>query len=96
MVPVALTRLSRGGKTRSLHELALEFRKRDASFAIISVRFNSQTPLLYRERDKPLQALCRRIAFAAVKGKYENEMGEAGLFEKFLHTYDVTSNSVVD
>jgi hypothetical protein len=96
VVPVALTRLSRGGKTRSLHELALEFRKRDASFAIISVSFNGQTPLRHWERDKPLQALCRRIALAAMHGRSQNELGEGCLFDKFIGTYEVTSKSVLD
>eukprot|EP00978_Attheya_sp_CCMP212_P031343 scaffold118117_cov47-Attheya_sp.AAC.1 len=72
--PVALVRCSRGGKTRALHELASALRiKNNTNVAIIYVSFNGQTKLLpweNKQSEPPLQALlqalCRRIMFAAL------------------------------
>ena len=68
--PVALVRFSRGGKTRALHELASALRGNcDDTVAIIYISFNGQTELLPWEKDKPLQALCRRVLFTALGEK---------------------------
>jgi hypothetical protein len=96
VVPVALTRLSRGGKTRALYELALVFKEQHPRCAIVSVSFNSQTPLRPWEKDDPLPALCRRIAFAAMFGRSESKLGVDFLFGKFIDSYEVSPQSVVD
>jgi hypothetical protein len=64
--PVALVRCSRGGKTRALHELAMALRKENDTDAIIYVSFNGLTSLSAWEYGQPLEALCRRILFAAL------------------------------
>ena len=43
--PVALVRCSRGGKTRSMKEIAAEICRQDPSYGVVFVSFNTDTPL---------------------------------------------------
>lgn len=62
--PLVLSRCSRGGKTRTLNEVALKLATQLAVYTLV-VSFNgSLTPLSDCEEDAPLFALTRRIAFA--------------------------------
>jgi len=69
--PVALVRCSRGGKTRSMVELAKEVRKQDSSYGIVYMTFNTNTPLMETPVQDPMAELCVRIAFAAFKDRSE-------------------------
>jgi hypothetical protein len=64
--PLALIRCSRGGKTRALLELAAAFRKQRPKVAVIFVSFNNDTSVDEWELEEPVNALWRRIAFAAL------------------------------
>jgi hypothetical protein len=74
--PVALVRCSRGGKTRALHELAWALREENDTDAIIYVSFNGFTSLSEWEYEQPLEALCRRILFAALGDKDTTDFRE--------------------
>eukprot|EP00978_Attheya_sp_CCMP212_P039382 scaffold204171_cov30-Attheya_sp.AAC.1 len=93
--PVALVRCSRGGKTRALHELASALRLQikngnTQEVAIIYVSFNGQTNLSpWEKSDHPLQALYRRIMFAALGDK--NAMG----FRSFADSTEVQKEDVI-
>lgn len=69
--PVALVRCSRGGKTRSMVELASEVRKHDSSYGIVYVTFNTNTSLMETPVRDPMAELCVRIAFTALKDRSE-------------------------
>lgn len=92
VVPTALTRISRGGKSRSLQELAVAITSstEDATSAyrIIKISFNTDTPIAEWEQKNPLQALCVRIAFAARKDT-------SVIFEIFKLSVNVARESVV-
>jgi hypothetical protein len=106
VTPVALTRCSRGGKTRSLHELTQELRAVDGSYAIIFVSFNSETPVEGWENEDPVGALCRRIAFASLNREWftsvnDDQEGKVPssrrlMFELFRKKIDVSPESVID
>eukprot|EP00978_Attheya_sp_CCMP212_P024156 scaffold75504_cov56-Attheya_sp.AAC.1 len=64
--PIALVRCSRGGKTRSMKELAKRIRAEDDEYAIVFISFNTGTPLAANPRN-PIDEVCIRIAFAALK-----------------------------
>jgi hypothetical protein len=95
VTPVAVTRCSRGGKTRSLHELAQAVRAADKTYALIFVSFNSATPVEVWENDDPLGALCRRIAFTALK-RDEQVPSRSDMFNRFNTHYDVSPQSILD
>ena len=63
--PLCLSRCSRGGKTRSLYEIA-EFLKSKET-AVFYVTFNDWSTIQGWEQEDPVGALFRRIAFAALK-----------------------------
>jgi hypothetical protein len=65
--PMALVRCSRGGKTRALKELAKWLREKRKDLSIIFVSANDTTDLRDDEQSDPVGAICRRIAFAALK-----------------------------
>ena len=65
--PVALVRCSRGGKTRSMIELANAVRAQDPSYGILYMTFSTDTPLQHKPAHDPMTELCVRIAFAASK-----------------------------
>ena len=93
VVPTALTRISRGGKSRSLQELAVAITGSTDSaisaYRIIKVCFNSSTPIEEWEQKNPLQALCMRIAFSA-----RNDT--TSIFQKFKLSVNVAKESVED
>ena len=69
--PMSLVRCSRGGKTRALYEIANAMKgyskHLEDHVACLRVSFNDYTSLLPWEQADPLQAVLRRIAFAASK-----------------------------
>ncbi|KAG7356059.1 hypothetical protein IV203_000745 [Nitzschia inconspicua] len=68
--PIALIRCSRGGKTRSMVELARKVREEDESYSIVFVTFNTDIPLHSKDEQRdPVEELCIRIAYAAFKEK---------------------------
>jgi len=69
--PMAFVRCSRGGKTRALKEVAHSIRKQDKEIAILFVSFSDSTAVDEPEKKKPLEALCRRIAFLGQKEEYK-------------------------
>ncbi len=81
--PMAVVRCSRGGKTRALTEIAHILRKEKSDsdpIAVIFVSFTATTSL-FNEEDvgPPLQALLRRISFAAWRG----HQGNKSTFQEF-------------
>lgn len=79
--PVALTRCSRGGKTRALEELARALRHE--GIPVLLITFNDYSTLSKGsdEQDNPLSALLIRIAFVAM-----NERPYSG-FTAFRNSY---------
>jgi len=62
--PIAFVRCSRGGKTRSLKEIAIGVKKRlEHSTAVIYISLNGHSHLQDWEQADPISAICRRIAF---------------------------------
>ena len=90
VVPTVLTRMSRGGKSRSLQELAVAITARKA-YHVIKISFNSDTPIEREELQNPLRALCVRIAFATRKDK-----NPSVTFQIFRLSTNVSEKSVVD
>jgi len=87
--PMSVVRCSRGGKTRALYEIAnlMEGWKDDDEIPLarIYVSFNDNTTVQIWEQEDPLQALLRRIAFAASVDKVSStNEGKEELFNKFL------------
>mmetsp|Transcript_28332 Transcript_28332/g.77783 ORF Transcript_28332/g.77783 Transcript_28332/m.77783 type:complete len:642 (+) Transcript_28332:160-2085(+) len=92
--PIALIRCSRGGKTRSMIELAKEVRSQDSSHGIVYMSFNTDTSLSEKRPIDPTGELCVRIAFAALKSrKHPSDM--AG-FLKFSGVTRVDKEWVID
>jgi hypothetical protein len=68
---------------------------RDLSCAIVSVSFNSATPLQsWEETDSPVKALCRRIAFAALK-REANDETQGERFVRFMLIYGNVDTELV-
>ena len=66
--PLAVSRCSRGGKTRSLIEIAnMNFTHGKQKVPVVFVSFNDYSPLDSHDQENPLEALLLRIAFAAWK-----------------------------
>ena len=63
--PLCLSRCSRGGKTRSLYEIAKFLKSKET--AVFYVTFNDWSAIQGWEQEDPVGALFRRIAFAALK-----------------------------
>ena len=90
--PMGFVRCSRGGKTRALTEIAHILRKAKSasdSVAVIFVSFNDKTSLSEKEEEgPPLQALLRRIAFAACRHQGRHKFSEfrdrGEYFDEFL------------
>lgn len=91
--PVALVRCSRGGKTRSMTELAREIRTQDPSYGIVLVSFNTDTGLNDKKTKDPTGELCVRIAFTAYKGR--QGPGDREGFLGFYESHRVTKEWVV-
>jgi len=91
VLPAAFVRCGRGGKTRALLELtrALKDRFNSEEVAVIYISFTAHSSLLKWETMNPIDAICRRIAFAALP----NTAGES--FEKFAETVEVSSSAVL-
>jgi hypothetical protein len=81
--PMALVRCSRGGKTRALYEIAKICKEKVKVDSVIYVSFNDSTSLSEWEQDDPLQALCLRIAFAALRKLEQTSKTRAQQFEEF-------------
>ncbi len=80
--PTAFIRCSRGGKTRVLLELNKLLREQLPNVAVVYVSFNNFSSLEPWELRDPLGALCRRIAFSALKQRDATAAG----FRKFRRT----------
>jgi hypothetical protein len=65
--PMALVRCSRGGKSRSLRELACLLKTTLPDVAVIFVSLNDFSTLRPWENNDQIGALCRRIAFYSLK-----------------------------
>jgi hypothetical protein len=87
--PTAFIRCSRGGKTRVLLELNNMLRAKYPQVAVVYVSFNNFSSLELWEHPDPLGALCRRIAFSALKQRDATLAG----FDKFRNT-DVSENDI--
>ena len=90
--PIALVRCSRGGKTRSMVELAGEVRRQDPSYGIVFISFNTDTPLGDKKTNNPTGELCVRIAFAAYKQR--KQPGDEEGFVEFYKAYNVDNEWV--
>ena len=95
--PLAISRCSRGGKTRALHEIALAVQRRtkntvnpDFPVNVLFVSFNGNISPV-KEEETPLSALTRRIAFALsdVEKVAEN-------FDKMFRPLEVTEEQVCE
>ena len=69
--PMALTRCSRGGKTRALQEIARLLKRKLPNAAVILISFNDNSSIQVEEQSDPMGALCRRIAFAGRRNYFE-------------------------
>ena len=72
--PMAFVRCSRGGKTRVLRELSRKLRQLRPELGVIYVTFNNYSPLHHWEHSDAVDALCRRIAFAALRQKQDTDL----------------------
>jgi hypothetical protein len=81
--PMAVVRFSRGGKTRALYEIATICKEKVKVESVIYVSFNDSTSLSEWEQEDPLQALCLRIAFAALHQSDTCSGTRAQQFEEF-------------
>jgi hypothetical protein len=86
--PMALVRCSRGGKTRALREIANALK-----VPVLLVSFNDYSCVLDEERITPVGALCRRIAFAGIKGRDFAEAKDQ--YEQF-QSVDVTEGQILE
>jgi alkyl hydroperoxide reductase subunit AhpC len=74
------------GNTRALYEIANFFKREQSEqesnkVAVIFVTFNDFSPVLEWEQADPRAALCRRIAFAAMKGRdYDHSLNQYKVF----------------
>ncbi len=82
VAPTAFIRCSRGGKTRVLLELNKMLRAQYPQVAVVYISFNNFSSLEPWELHDPLGALCRRIAFSALKQRDATPAG----FDEFRHT----------
>jgi hypothetical protein len=80
--PTAFIRCSRGGKTRALKELNKELLAKLDSTAVVYISFNDFAALHEWELRDPVGAICRRIAFAALKQRDDTAAG----FDRFRET----------
>jgi len=92
--PSAVVRCSRGGKTRALYELSrvLKERLRGDDVAVIYISLNDQTSLISWESLNPIDAICRRIAFAALPHTKKRQKQE---FANFAKVVEVSSSVIV-
>jgi hypothetical protein len=67
--PMALVRCSRGGKTRSLRELACLLKTKLPDVAVIFISLNDFSTLETWENNDQIGALCRRIAYMSLKDR---------------------------
>ena len=81
--PMALVRCSRGGKTRAMSEIAFALKKKHPEWVILNISLNDNTLIDEWEQVDPVKALCRRIGFAALKGRdFERTSDEFQQFTK--------------
>jgi hypothetical protein len=76
--PMGVVRCSRGGKTRALKEIAHSLKVKHPDAAVVRISFNDATDLEWWEQEDPVGAICRRVAFAALRP--ESKL----LFKEFL------------
>ena len=95
--PLAVSRCSRGGKTRALKEMAkMNITYGNEPVAVIFVSFNDCSPLDEHDQENPLEALLLRIAFAAYKDlQYDKPGITKKQFEAFRKSYHVTTSDVL-
>jgi hypothetical protein len=87
--PMALIRCSRGGKTRALLELKKLFHQRVPNIAVIYVSFNDFSSLESWELRDPIAALCRRIAFSALRERNATREGFKVFNRTLVLEYDI-------
>ena len=87
--PMAFTRCSRGGKTRALCELGTILKKHFPQIAIIFVSFNDYSDATNEERSHPIEALCKRIAFASRKNQGGNVIEEYSKFKMAVSAVNI-------
>jgi hypothetical protein len=80
LAPMALIRCSRGGKTRAMYEISRHLK--DKKIPVIFVSLNDFSDVTKDEGKDGLGAVCKRIAFAALKGMNY----DAPQFEEFENT----------
>ena len=90
--PMALVRCSRGGKTRALLETAAAWKKKFPDCAVIYVTFNDYSSIQQWEQSKPVEALCRRIAFSALRNRDDDNLRTE--YEQFFNAH-VTADVIV-
>jgi len=90
--PMAVIRSSRGGKFKALYELSrvLKERLRGDDVAVIYISLNDQTSLISWESLNPIDAICRRIAFAALPRTEETQS-----FKSFAEEVELSSRAIV-
>ncbi|CAB9524871.1 hypothetical protein SEMRO_1597_G284900.1 [Seminavis robusta] len=70
VAPLAISRCSRGGKTRALYEIAdMNFVYKQRPFKVIFATFSDFSEIEPHEYEDPVQALLIRIAFVALKDR---------------------------
>jgi len=98
--PMAVVRCSRGGKTRALYEIAHRIhatsrRPGAQPVAVIFVTFNDFSSLQPHEQCDTANALCQRIAFAALKHA-PHGTSKARAFRAFLSKeYDIRVRDIL-
>jgi hypothetical protein len=81
--PLCLSRCSRGGKTRSLYEIAKFLKEQKEKIAVIFVTLNDFSDIKPWEQEDPVRALFQRIAFAALRNRsYEDSVAQYHSLEK--------------
>ncbi|KAL3925119.1 MAG: hypothetical protein SGILL_000624 [Bacillariaceae sp.] len=98
--PMAVSRCSRGGKTRTLKEIAhmnITHGNKDDAVPVIFVSFNDFSSLDEDDQENPLKALLLRIAFAASKNTQHTQdfSTQQKQFAEFRSAHNnVTENDV--
>ena len=91
--PLGLIRCSRGGKTRALKEIAQAVKTNMRDTAAIFVSFNDFSSMQDDEKSDLVTALCRRIAFAALK---ITPSDRSSGFNAFRETTSIDKKSIIE